>query len=75
MNVSSINFQLQTVLGKYRRLDAVILKAGVLELGRVAFEKLGVEKWRALFRINFFSHTIRAAVPELQKRGHYYIRE
>ena len=58
-----------TALEKYNRLDAVILNAGVLELGRVASEELEVEKWKALLDINFFSllHTIHAAVPELRK--------
>jgi len=65
-----INFQaVATALEKHHRLDAVILNAGVLELGRVASQELEVEKWKALFDINFFSllHTIHAVVPELRK--------
>ena len=58
-----------TALEKYHRLDAVILNAGILQLGNVASQELGVEKWKALFDVNFFSilHTIHAAVPELRK--------
>jgi len=66
----SINFlAVAAALEKFHRLDAVILNAAVLQLGKVASQELEVEKWRALFDVNFFSllHTIHAAVPELRK--------
>lgn len=66
----SIHFQaVSTAISKYGSLDAVILNAGALELGRVADPALDVARWKAQFDINFFAllHTLHAAVPELRK--------
>ncbi|KAI0375600.1 short-chain dehydrogenase [Pilatotrama ljubarskyi] len=55
---------------KYKRIDGLILNAGVLEpLGKIASEEITLDQWKQHFDINFFSlvTAIRATLPELRK--------
>lgn len=57
-------------LEKYKRIDGVILNAGVLEpLGKIASEDISLDQWKKHFDVNFFSlvTAIRATIPELRK--------
>ncbi|KAL1946845.1 hypothetical protein VTO73DRAFT_14949 [Trametes versicolor] len=57
-------------LEKYKRIDGVILNAGVLEpLGKIASEDITLDQWKKHFDVNFFSlvTAIRATIPELCK--------
>ncbi|KAI9063281.1 short-chain dehydrogenase [Trametes sanguinea] len=57
-------------LEKYKRIDGLILNAGVLEpLGKIASEDISIDQWKQHFDVNFFSliTAIRATIPELRK--------
>ena len=55
---------------KYKRIDGLILNAGVLEpLGKIASEEITLDQWKQHFDVNFFSlvTALRATLPELRK--------
>ena len=57
-------------LEKYKRIDGLILNAGVLEpLGKIASEEITLDQWKQHFDVNFFSlvTALRATLPELRK--------
>ena len=57
-------------LEKYKRIDGLILNAGVLEpLGKIASEDISLDQWKKHFDVNFFSlvTAVRATLPHLHK--------
>ncbi|KAI0638152.1 short-chain dehydrogenase [Trametes polyzona] len=67
---SAVRSSVSRGLEKYKRIDGLILNAGVLEpLGKIASEDISLDQWKKHFDVNFFSliTALRATLPELRK--------
>ncbi|KAI0832381.1 short-chain dehydrogenase [Trametes gibbosa] len=69
-DASAVRSSVSLGVEKYKRIDGLILNAGVLEpLGKIASEDITLEQWKQHFDVNFFSlvTALRATLPELRK--------
>ncbi|KAI9001048.1 short-chain dehydrogenase [Trametes punicea] len=69
-DAASVRSSVARGLEKYKRIDGLILNAGVLEpLGKIASQDVTLEQWKQHFDVNFFSliTALRAVLPELRK--------
>ncbi|KAH9853508.1 short-chain dehydrogenase [Lenzites betulinus] len=70
VDASAVRSSVSLGLEKYKRIDGLILNAGVLEpLGKIASEDISLDQWKQHFDVNFFSlvTALRATLPELRK--------
>lgn len=65
----AIRSAISQALSLYNNIDALILNAGVLQMGKIASPETTVDSWRRLFEVNFFSllPIIQAAMPALKE--------
>lgn len=68
MEETSVAEALHHVIKTWGVIDVVVANAGYSVMGR--FEEIGLVDWKRQFEVNLFGllHTVRAALPEVQKR-------